>query len=138
MMGSARANASRNAPARPGRTSRIATSRTGCSPCVFGIGRTDGERTTMSRMRSSGSCRALAGAHLPWPGRLRPAAGREQLPLVGGGGIEWRDVAAPRLEGPAEAIVRPLAVTRCDIDLPYVSGLLPPPRPFALGHECVG
>mgnify|MGYP003694108069 CR=1 FL=1 len=34
--------------------------------------------------------------------------------------------------------MRPLAVSRCDIDLPYVSGLLPPPRPFALGHECVG
>src|SRR5262249_56142405 len=62
----------------------------------------------------------------------------EQLTLVEAGRIEWREVAEPRLEGPAEAIVRPLAVTRCDIDLPYVSGLFPPPRPFALGHECVG
>ena len=62
----------------------------------------------------------------------------EQLTLVEAGRIEWRDVAAPRLEGPAEALVRPLAVTRCDIDLPYVTGLLPSPRPFALGHECVG
>ena len=62
----------------------------------------------------------------------------EQLTLVETGRIEWREVPEPRIEGPDEAIVRPLAVTRCDIDLPYVTGLLPPPRAFALGHECVG
>ncbi len=62
----------------------------------------------------------------------------EQLTLVAGGGLEWHDVAAPRLEGPGEVLVRPLAAARCDIDLPYVSGLLPAPRSFAIGHECVG
>jgi alcohol dehydrogenase len=62
----------------------------------------------------------------------------EQLTLVEAGRIEWQEVPEPRIEGPDEAIVRPLAVSRCDIDLPYVTGLLPPPRPFALGHECVG
>jgi alcohol dehydrogenase len=62
----------------------------------------------------------------------------EQLTLVEAGRIEWRDVAEPKLEGGDDALVRPLAVTRCDIDLPYASGLLPPPNPFALGHECVG
>lgn len=62
----------------------------------------------------------------------------EQLTLVEQGKIAWHDVPAPRIEGPGEALVRPLAVSRCDIDLPYVTGLLPPPRPFALGHECVG
>src|SRR4030095_2664110 len=62
----------------------------------------------------------------------------EQLTLGEQGKIEWQDVPAPCIEGPGEALVRPLAVTRCDIDLPYVTGLLPPPRPFALGHECVG
>jgi alcohol dehydrogenase len=62
----------------------------------------------------------------------------EQLTLVETGRIEWREVPEPHIEGPDEAIVRPLAVSRCDIDLPYVTGLLPPPRPFALGHECVG
>ena len=62
----------------------------------------------------------------------------EQLTLVEQGTIEWHDVPAPRIDGPGEALVRPLAVSRCDIDLPYVTGMLPPPRPFALGHECVG
>jgi threonine dehydrogenase-like Zn-dependent dehydrogenase len=62
----------------------------------------------------------------------------QQLTLVATRKIAWQDVAAPRLAGDGEALVRPLAVTRCDIDMPYVTGLLPPPRPFALGHECVG
>lgn len=62
----------------------------------------------------------------------------EQLTLVEAGRLEWRDVPEPRIGGDAEALVRPLAVARCDIDLPYVTGLLPPPRPFALGHECIG
>ena len=62
----------------------------------------------------------------------------EQLTLVEQGKIEWQDVPTPTLEGSVDALVRPLAVSRCDIDLPYVRGLLPPPRPFALGHECVG
>jgi alcohol dehydrogenase len=61
----------------------------------------------------------------------------EQLTVVEGR-VEWREVAAPRIENASQALVRPLAVARCDIDLPYVSGILPAPRPFAVGHECVG
>ena len=52
--------------------------------------------------------------------------------------LEWREVPAPRLQGDAEALVRPLAVARCDIDLFLTSGLFPLRGPFALGHECVG
>jgi alcohol dehydrogenase len=62
----------------------------------------------------------------------------QQLTLVEKGLVAWREVAAPRVGSDVEAIVRPLAVSRCDIDLPYVTGLLPAPRAFALGHECVG
>ena len=61
----------------------------------------------------------------------------EQLTLVEGGRLEWHDVAAPALETPEQALVRPLAVARCDIDIPYVTGMLPAPRPFAIGHESV-
>ena len=39
--------------------------------------------------------------------------------------IEWRDVPEPRLEGDKEALVRPLVVARCDIDLFLTSGLFP-------------
>ena len=62
----------------------------------------------------------------------------KQLTLDVTGHIDWREAPEPRLEGDGEAIVRPLAVARCDIDLPFAAGLLPPPRAFALGHECVG
>ncbi len=60
-----------------------------------------------------------------------------QLTCTGPGAIEWRDVAEPRLQGDGEALVRPLAVARCDIDLFLTSGLFPIREPFALGHECV-
>lgn len=61
----------------------------------------------------------------------------EQLTVVEGR-LEWRDVATPRIETAQQALLRPLAVARCDIDLLYVSGMLPASRPFAVGHECVG
>ena len=51
--------------------------------------------------------------------------------------IAWQDVPEPRLQGDGEALVRPLAVARCDIDLFLTSGLFPPRGPFALGHEGV-
>lgn len=61
-----------------------------------------------------------------------------QLTCVEAGKIEWRDVPEPRIAGDGEAIVRPLAVARCDIDLFLASGFFPLRGAFALGHECVG
>src|SRR5690349_5828610 len=60
-----------------------------------------------------------------------------QLTCVGPNAVEWQDVPEPRLHGDCEALIRPLAVARCDIDLFLTSGLFPPRGPFALGHECV-
>ena len=51
--------------------------------------------------------------------------------------IAWQDVPEPRLQGDGEALVRPLAVARCDIDLFLTSGAFPARGPFALGHEGV-
>ncbi len=62
----------------------------------------------------------------------------QQLTCLEPGKLAWLDVPAPRIQGDGEALVRPLAVARCDIDLFLTSGLLPPRGPFALGHECVG
>lgn len=61
----------------------------------------------------------------------------KQLTCTGPGTVEWRDVPEPRLAGDGDALVRPLAVARCDIDLPLTSGAFPIREPFALGHECV-
>ena len=61
----------------------------------------------------------------------------QQLTCTAPNEIVWQDVPAPRLESDADALVRPLAVARCDIDLFLTAGLFPPRGPFALGHECV-
>jgi threonine dehydrogenase-like Zn-dependent dehydrogenase len=61
-----------------------------------------------------------------------------QLTYVGGTTIEWWDVAAPKLRDDRDALVRPLAVTRCDLDLIIAGGKSGLPGPFALGHETAG
>ena len=61
-----------------------------------------------------------------------------QLTYVGGNTIEWWDVPAPKLLDDRDALVRPLAVTRCDLDLTIVNGKSGLPGPLALGHETAG
>ncbi|MDX1650391.1 MAG: alcohol dehydrogenase catalytic domain-containing protein [Myxococcota bacterium] len=61
-----------------------------------------------------------------------------QLTCTAPGRLAWREVPAPTLEGDAEALVRPLAVARCDIDRFLTGGAFPVREPFAVGHECVG
>jgi alcohol dehydrogenase len=80
------------------------------------------------------------------------------------GRLAWREAPTPRLDGPGEALVRPLAVARCDLDAAILRGDMPfrgralhwlrdhlPERigqrglfknapfrgPYAFGHECV-
>ena len=61
-----------------------------------------------------------------------------QLTYVGGSTIEWWDVPEPRLQDDRDALVRPLAVTRCDLDLAIAGGRSGLSGPFALGHETAG
>lgn len=49
--------------------------------------------------------------------------------------LEWREAPPPRLEGPGEALVRPLAVAACDLDHAIVQGRSPFEPPFQMGHE---
>lgn len=51
--------------------------------------------------------------------------------------LEWREVPQPQIESPLEALVRPLAVARCDLDAAILLGKIPMRRPFAIGHEFV-
>jgi alcohol dehydrogenase len=51
--------------------------------------------------------------------------------------LEWREAADPRLDGPSQALVRPLAATPCDLDRAIIRGRTPAIPPFVLGHECV-
>jgi threonine dehydrogenase-like Zn-dependent dehydrogenase len=76
--------------------------------------------------------------------------------------LEWREVSAPMLLHPADALVRPIAAARCDLDNAFLlrdmsaalrfglalhildplvketMGVPPFEGPFPYGHECVG
>jgi alcohol dehydrogenase len=61
-----------------------------------------------------------------------------QLTYIAPGRLEWRDAPAPRLASDADALLAPIAVTRCDLDLLIATGAAGMPGPFAFGHETVG
>jgi alcohol dehydrogenase len=61
-----------------------------------------------------------------------------QLTYVRDNIVEWWDVPAPKLQSDHDALVQPLAVTRCDLDLMIVHGRSKLPGPFAIGHETAG
>jgi len=52
--------------------------------------------------------------------------------------LEWWDVPEPRLQDDRDALVAPLAVTRCDLDLAIATGKAGFAGPFAIGHETAG
>jgi alcohol dehydrogenase len=64
-----------------------------------------------------------------------------QLTCTGPGMVEWREVEPPSLVSPGDALVRPVAVARCEIDpLLVMAGPRAVDGPgfgFALGHEAV-
>ena len=60
-----------------------------------------------------------------------------QLTYTGPNTLEWLDVPEPKLEGPGEALVRPMVVARCDLDPLIMAGATPMPPPIAIGHEFV-
>ena len=53
------------------------------------------------------------------------------------GKLQWREAPAPRLQGPLEAIVRPVVVGRCDLDTLYVTGRMPLASGEPIGHEII-
>lgn len=53
--------------------------------------------------------------------------------------VEWHDDPAPRVEHASDALVRPIAMSMCDLDQAILRGSVPgSERPFAIGHEAVG
>jgi alcohol dehydrogenase len=59
----------------------------------------------------------------------------QALILESPGSLEWQDVPEPDLRGPGEALVAPVAVATCDLDIAIATGLAPVPGPIAMGHE---
>lgn len=65
------------------------------------------------------------------------AASMQELTFVAPGAVEFRERPTPRIDAAVQALVRPIAVARCDVDLGLARGKGPAAGPFALGHECV-
>jgi threonine dehydrogenase-like Zn-dependent dehydrogenase len=51
--------------------------------------------------------------------------------------LRWEEEPEPRLEASSDALVRPVAVTLCDLDRPVLDGRFPLPMPIPFGHEFV-
>lgn len=60
-----------------------------------------------------------------------------QLTFLAPGQFEWRDVPAPKLAADTDAVVAPISVARCDLDLYIALGVVNYPGPFAFGHETI-
>lgn len=61
-----------------------------------------------------------------------------ELVFVAPGVLRWQAAPDPVLRDGRDALVRPIAVARCDLDPAIATGLYPMTPPFALGHEMVG
>src|SRR5258705_4774659 len=61
----------------------------------------------------------------------------QQLMFEAAGEYAWRDAPEPEMTAPEQAIVRPVAVACCDLDVAVAEGRLPMPPGHAVGHEGV-
>jgi threonine dehydrogenase-like Zn-dependent dehydrogenase len=59
----------------------------------------------------------------------------KQLTFEEAGRYAWREVPDPQITSPEQALVRPLMVACCDLDVAVVQGGLPMPPGHAVGHE---
>ena len=60
------------------------------------------------------------------------------LAFVAPGRLEWREIPDARVRGDGEAVVRPIVIGRCDLDIGFVRGLVPMPAGAPIGHEIIG
>src|SRR4051794_41600814 len=58
-----------------------------------------------------------------------------QLMFDAAGEYAWRDASDPEITAPEQAIVRPVAVACCDLDVAVAEGRLPMPPGPAVGPE---
>jgi alcohol dehydrogenase len=62
----------------------------------------------------------------------------KRMVFVRPGHLEWEDHPDPIIEGAEEAIVRPIVMGRCDLDVLYVNGQMPLGSGEPIGHEIIG
>ena len=62
----------------------------------------------------------------------------QQLVFQAPGRYDWQEARDPELSAPGQALVRPVAVACCDLDVAVAEGRLPMPPGHAVGHEGIG
>jgi threonine dehydrogenase-like Zn-dependent dehydrogenase len=58
-----------------------------------------------------------------------------QLTFEEAGRYAWREVPEPEITAPEQALIRPLVVACCDLDIAVAHGQAPLPPGYAVGHE---
>ncbi len=61
----------------------------------------------------------------------------QRLLLEGTSQVRWEETSEPTLAGPDGAIVRPVAVATCDLEIAVLAGRYPLAGPYPFGHEAV-
>jgi len=61
----------------------------------------------------------------------------QRLMLEGPATVSWAAAEEPALPGPDTALVRPVAVATCDLDVAVLTGRYPLQGPYPFGHEGV-
>jgi threonine dehydrogenase-like Zn-dependent dehydrogenase len=61
----------------------------------------------------------------------------QQLVFEADGDYAWREAPEPQITAPQQAIVQPVTVACCDLDVAVAEGRLPMPPGHAVGHEGV-
>lgn len=61
-----------------------------------------------------------------------------QLTFVQPGKVEWREAPDARITAAVEAVVRPLVLGRCDLDVGFLAGKAPMAPGSPIGHEMIG
>lgn len=61
----------------------------------------------------------------------------QRMVLVGTGSVRWEEVSDPVITAADQAIVRPIAVATCDLDVGVLRGVFPLEGPYPFGHEGV-
>ncbi|MCG9875169.1 MAG: alcohol dehydrogenase catalytic domain-containing protein [Leptospiraceae bacterium] len=51
--------------------------------------------------------------------------------------IDWQEAPDPKINGLNQAVVKPIAIARCDLDLPIIHSKTLFRPPFAIGHEFI-
>jgi threonine dehydrogenase-like Zn-dependent dehydrogenase len=61
----------------------------------------------------------------------------QRLMLDGTASVRWEEADEPALPGPDAALVRPVAIATCDLDVAVLGGRYPLAGPYPFGHEGV-